>query len=482
MFEFYGFVPNSIDPLLFNDVLPFIHPDDLEEFKGAFYRLTNEGIPYRLECRHVLPNSSVRYFEKSAVAITSMSGKRIFMGVTVDITDRKSAEKEKSDRLQRKAIENDIAASIATAINLEELFLKFSDILCKSKIVKYSFLFSEEDLEGSPKPKYAYPTVAALNHSISEALNHEIQSRLLNLDFFEIAYLDDPYSDYLLSTLQLPELGKCYLLLETDNLGIERNDVTLLLTLVVKRLQEKAELIHSENQLRLLNNELLDSNLQLRQYSYIVSHNLRAPVANILGCIDLYNEEDPADPHNVELIDGLKVSSHSVDNILRDLNKILNIKENVSKQFEMISFSEVLENVFDTLKTEIHNIDYNLEVDFTAVPEIRAFKPYLASIFQNLISNAFKYRSIDRKLLLKINVRFENKNIVLSFFDNGRGIDLEKHGSKLFKLYSRLHNDVPGTGLGLNMVKEQVRAMGGNIHIESKEGEGTTFIVTFINK
>jgi signal transduction histidine kinase len=83
--------------------------------------------------------------------------------------------------------------------------------------------------------------------------------------------------------------------------------------------------------------------------------------------------------------------------------------------------------------------------------------------------------------MLKISTRVELRNVVITFSDNGRGIDLEKHGSKLFKLYSRLHIDVPGSGLGLNMVQEQVRAMGGSIHIESKDGEGTSFFVTFVN-
>lgn len=481
MYEFYGFVPNSIEPMLFNDILPFIHPDDLEEFKGAFNLLTNEGIPYRLECRHVLPNSSIRYFEKSAVAITAISGKRIFMGVTVDITERKYAEVERNDLLQRKAVENAIVVSIASAINLDELLLKFVDMLCQSKIVKQCFLFSDQEINDYFNPKFTYPIVLEFDNPIYSALNVEVQNHFMNMASNEVFFLEEPYGNYLLLPMQLPESGRCCFVFESDDIEIERQGVVSLFTTLKKRLQEKAELIHAEAQLRLLNNELLDTNLQLRQYSYIVSHNLRAPVANILGCIDLYNEDDPADPRNVELIDGLKNSSYSVDNILRDLNKILNIKENVIKQFEMISFKELLENVLDTLKTEIQNIEYNLESDFTIAKEIRAFKPYLVSVFQNLISNSFKYRSSERKLELKISTRMENGSNVLSFSDNGRGIDLEKHGSKLFKLYSRLHTDVPGSGIGLNMVQEQVRAMGGNIHVESKEGEGTVFIVTFKN-
>jgi len=111
-----------------------------------------------------------------------------------------------------------------------------------------------------------------------------------------------------------------------------------------------------------------------------------------------------------------------------------------------------------------------------------AFKPYLISVFQNIISNAFKYRSLNRDLNLSIKAIRNQQKLVLSFADNGRGINLEKHSSKLFKLYSRLHTDVPGTGLGLIMVQEQVRVMGGNIQIESQEDVGTTFILTFTIK
>jgi signal transduction histidine kinase len=106
----------------------------------------------------------------------------------------------------------------------------------------------------------------------------------------------------------------------------------------------------------------------------------------------------------------------------------------------------------------------------------------MVSVFQNIISNAFKYKSPNRDLLLTIKTQRSLQKLVLSFSDNGRGINLEKHGNKLFKLYSRLHTDVPGTGLGLSMVQEQVRVMGGNILIDSQEDVGTTFILTFTIK
>lgn len=482
MFEFYGLVPNSVDPLKFTQVEPFIHPDDLNQFKSAFNNLLEQGISYKIECRHVLPDLPVRYYEKSAVAITSISGKRIFMGVTVDITERKMNDLEKTSRLQRKTISNSIAAAISSVSSIDELFFKFADTLLQSQVAKYCYLLSDDSKVGVYEVKMAHPEQLNIDEPIAQHFNKEILELIKDSALNQTLLFSSEYPDLIVSPVQMPGRGRCYFLLRIDNLSFGSGDSLVLFSSLFKMAQEKAELIHAESQLRLLNNELLDTNVQLRQYSYIVSHNLRAPVANILGCINLYNESDPSDPRNEELFAGLKTSANSVDNILRDLNKILNIKENVFRHFETISFKEVLEFVLESLHTEIQNVRYNLEADFSEIPEMVAFRPYLVSVFQNIISNAFKYRSLNRDLHLEIKSKFSNQLLVLTFADNGRGINLEKHGSKLFKLYSRLHTDVPGTGLGLSMVQEQVRVMGGNIQIDSQEDVGTTFILTFTMK
>jgi signal transduction histidine kinase len=111
-----------------------------------------------------------------------------------------------------------------------------------------------------------------------------------------------------------------------------------------------------------------------------------------------------------------------------------------------------------------------------------AFKPYLLSIFQNLISNSFRYRRTDKKLELTVAAKSQGHKIELHFIDNGRGIDLQKNRKRLFKLYERFHADVAGTGLGLNMVQEQARVLGGSIQIESEVDAGTKFILTFVPK
>ncbi|MFN5371949.1 MAG: sensor histidine kinase, partial [Bacteroidia bacterium] len=294
--------------------------------------------------------------------------------------------------------------------------------------------------------------------------------------------LHNSLPDCLVSPVQMPGRGKCYLTISLNNPSELNDDFIAITEMVVQLLQEKAERIFAENKLRDLNVELMDTNLQLRQYSYIVSHNLRAPVANILGCLNLLNDEESGDSRNKILMDGLKISANAVDSILQDLNKILNIKEDVVKQFEFIGFNALLDEVMENLKNETAGIAFALTRDFAEVAGMMAFKPYLLSIFQNLISNSFRYRRTDKKLELTVAAKSQGHKIELHFIDNGRGIDLQKNRKRLFKLYERFHTDVAGTGLGLNMVQEQTRVLGGSIQIESEVDEGTKFILTFVPK
>jgi signal transduction histidine kinase len=113
------------------------------------------------------------------------------------------------------------------------------------------------------------------------------------------------------------------------------------------------------------------------------------------------------------------------------------------------------------------------------VAKVHAIEPYMESIFYNLISNAIKYQSGDRKLQINISSYPDGSNVILEVKDNGIGMDLDQSGSKLFGLYQRFHDHVGGKGLGLYLVKTQVEALGGSISVESEVNEGCTFRITF---
>lgn len=482
MFEFYGLDPKTDPMLTFDDALEYIHPDDKDLFEQSFKNLQEHKLPYKIECRHVLKGNKVRYFEKSALAIPSSSGHSLFMGVTIDITDKKQIEYEFQLGQRRRLILNAVGSSVSPASSLDEMFELFAEAFYQTAPVKQISVYSNDVSSGRYAAIYTYPSTNQFDSGFDELLNTEIVRSLSDAPLNKVLTLDTHLTDCLVSPVQMPGRGKCYLSISL-NTASEMNEEFISITeMVIQLLHEKAERIFAENKMRDLNLELLDTNLQLRQYSYIVSHNLRAPVANILGCLNLLNDEESGDSRNKILMDGLKISANAVDSILKDLNKILNIKEDVVKQFEFIAFNALLDEVMENLKNESAGIAYTLTRNFAEVTGMMAFKPYLLSIFQNLISNSFRYRRTDKILEIAIEAKSNGHKIELHFSDNGRGIDLKKNRKRLFKLYERFHLDVAGTGLGLNMVQEQARVLGGSIQIESDVGVGTKFILTFVPK
>lgn len=106
---------------------------------------------------------------------------------------------------------------------------------------------------------------------------------------------------------------------------------------------------------------------------------------------------------------------------------------------------------------------------------VRGITAYIESIFLNMLTNAIKFRSPEKKAYLKISADVTLSEVIIRFEDNGLGIDLEKHGSKLFGMYKTFHNVKGSKGLGLFISRYQAEAMSGRIEVTSKPGLGTTF-------
>ncbi len=483
MFEFYNLPAQDSKPLNFNQALEYHHPEDRTEFVRLYANLIDKLEPYQFICRHLFPNGELRYFEKSAMARKNALNKITFMGVSVDITEKKLAEIEQERIKIKELLSNTLGARISNIENQDELLQIFSNLLIETKFIKDCCLVvsqNEQNSEATFTIKRVYPNKKA-SVSLEKEVHLIIQENFAGNTKAKSS-LKSISTGKVIGSMKVSGWGDTFLLYNLMDDGNSIESKLDILDGLIKMVQEKSERIYSESQVKDLNVELLDTNIQLRQYSFIVSHNLRAPIANILGCLNIYNETDLNDPKNIKLLNGLKVSANSVDGILQDLNKILNIKENVSKQYEFVSFEKTLELVLDSIRKDMMDVDFELISDFSKLEGLRSFRPYLVSIFQNILSNSFKYREPSKKLIITIASSVDGDKSIIKFSDNGRGIDLEKHGNRIFKLYSRFHTDVAGTGIGLNMVKEQARVMGGSTHIDSKVDEGTTFTFTFANK
>ncbi|HWZ15123.1 MAG TPA: PAS domain S-box protein [Mucilaginibacter sp.] len=230
----------------------------------------------------------------------------------------------------------------------------------------------------------------------------------------------------------------------------------------------------AETDLKLLADDLYKRNRELYQFSYVVSHNLRKPVANIMGITSLL-ESEKDDPQTVEICtQNLKTSIESLDEVIKDLSQILSATDGSTElTTESIDLNEMINNIQVSLKDMISQSGTHIETHFE-LSTIVSYKAYLYSTLYNLVSNAIKYRS-GQPPLIKILVNVSDDAIYIVVSDNGAGIDLDKHSGDIFKPYRRFNFTTDGKGLGLFLVKSHIDAMGGKISIKSATGVGTTF-------
>ena len=237
---------------------------------------------------------------------------------------------------------------------------------------------------------------------------------------------------------------------------------------------QKAEATEREKLIRELGNKFNE----LMQFSYIVSHNLRSPVATILASCGLMDLELNAEEQQ-EARDCILKAAQNMDVLLKDLNVILSAKSMINEQYESFSVNTMTRDILQALDKEITNARTTIQTDITPKAEyVNTIKGYVQSCLYNLVSNAIKYRHPTRPLELSIKIWKEYQAVYFEVADNGIGIDLEKHGNKIFGLYQRFNDRVDGKGLGLHMTKVQVETLGGTITVKSQPGKGSTFTFT----
>jgi signal transduction histidine kinase len=227
----------------------------------------------------------------------------------------------------------------------------------------------------------------------------------------------------------------------------------------------------TESKLIQTNEELSKRNTELDNFVYSVSHDLRAPIASVLGLINLAKQDNDPEMQKIYLE---KISSSALqqDNFIREiLDHSRNSRLEVRK--EAIRFKNVIDETFDQLKFATSTgkavkriVKVNQDEDFFTD------RWRLKVILNNIISNAIRYRN-GRDPVIKVNVDIHDHKALVEIEDNGRGIPKE-HLDKVCNMFYRATDDGAGSGLGLYIVKETIDKLNGNIQIESEEGKGTT--------
>jgi signal transduction histidine kinase len=236
-----------------------------------------------------------------------------------------------------------------------------------------------------------------------------------------------------------------------------------------------------EIELQGITKELSKKNNELEKFAYITSHNLRAPVVNLISLTELQQESNLSQELQDEIRQSIHECVRQLDNTLNDLVEIVASQSGKSVKSEDLNLQTELNMVIKTIENQIRSSGAKIEVNFANDLNIHFPRHYLHSILLNLFTNAIKYKSKDRNLVISLKTR-EGKDFTQLFFsDNGIGINLDKYGNKIFGLYQRFHSNIDGKGLGLYIIKSQIDAMDGKIEVDSLPDVGTTFCIYFKN-
>jgi PAS domain S-box-containing protein len=231
------------------------------------------------------------------------------------------------------------------------------------------------------------------------------------------------------------------------------------------------------------NTQLTRANIDLDNFIYTASHDLRAPITNIEGLLQaLISELPPVHTFNAEVAPILHMMQDSVDRFQKTIGQLTDIsklQKEAGHALEPIELESIIRDVRLDLEPLVRQTGGTIAVDISDCPRIAFSEKNLRSVVFNLLSNALKYRHPSRPPQVQLRAYCEDNFAVLAVTDNGLGLDASGQ-TKLFGMFQRLHDHVEGSGIGLYMVKKMVENAGGHITVQSEIGTGTVFAVYFV--
>ncbi len=429
-----------------------IHPEDkkrcLEFFERSITAKPGEDYEYRM----IDSKGDIVWFRDS-MNVNFENGKPASLrGIMIDITKTKEAEKIILESQQR----------------IESLVNTIDGIVWECDYNTYEFTFvnkKAEEITGYPVSEWLHDPTFWAEKIHPDDREWAIQFCLEN---------SQNRSQYDFEYRMIAKDGSVLWLRDIVNVVYENGIAVSLKGIMIDITKNK----EAENDLNASLELVNDQKKRLMNFSYIVSHNLRSHAANIQSITNLIGDAD-SDEEREEMIGMLRTVSGTLNETMDNLNDLVNVQANVAIAIEPLELRLYAENAQKAISDQIeaksativNNIPENLAVDYNPA--------YLESIFLNLFSNALRYGHPDRKPVVTAEFIEEDGIKALRITDNGIGIDMTRHGDKLFGLYKTFNGNADARGIGLFLTRSQIEAMGGKISVKSELGKGTTFIIHF---
>lgn len=276
---------------------------------------------------------------------------------------------------------------------------------------------------------------------------------------------------------------------EGDLLGTHKNGKTFPVEVSYSPLKTKNETFISaairdisarkkvEEELENFNEKLHAKNKELEQFAYIASHDLLEPLRTINSFIDLFNRQYGGKLDNTadKYLSFMSEASTRMNDVIRGLLEYSRIGH--EKELKLLDCNEIVNFVLEDLSVKIS--ENNVIIHVEELPDILGHQLEIRLLFQNLISNAIKFKRNDVQTKVKIEAQKESDFWCFSIRDNGIGIEPE-YLERIFLMFQRLHNksEYQGSGIGLTHCQKIVKLHGGEIWVESEFNEGSTFYFT----
>ena len=234
--------------------------------------------------------------------------------------------------------------------------------------------------------------------------------------------------------------------------------------------------IESQKKLESLVEVTKSQNESLTNFAHIVSHNLRSHSTNMTMLTKFLNEEEDEDERK-NLNRMITSATESLSETIAHLNDVVQVKTGALEKLQSISVLNTINQITKSINGILEEHSAILKIDVSKTHFVSAVPAYLESIFLNILTNALKYRSAERTPVIEIKSRTKKDKVLITFTDNGQGIDLNRHGDKIFGMYKTFHKHKDAKGIGLFITKNQIESMNVTINIESVVDKGTTMFI-----
>jgi len=448
-------VPSTFNPTVETVFSFYKEGSSREKILKAVKLAYKKGKPWSERLLIVTPAGKEKWIINSGKPLYKKGKYTGYIGTFQDVTKKvlREAKTRESERL------------LKTLINHLPINVYLKDTDCKKLLVNKNELefcgFKNED-EVIGKDDFHF-----MDHDSAQACYEEDQYVLKN---------------------KRPILGKENIII--NNLGL----ATTFLTSKIPMLDDEGQVIGlvgfsldisdlkaKEEELRNLINVTSLQNKKLIDFAHIISHNLRSHAANFSMLLEFLVSEK-SESERVKIEDMLVKAADGLLETLDNLNEVVAIRTNTKLSKKSVFLKKAVHKVGNDLTNLLQTHKALVINEIPDEIKVKVVAEYLESILMNFISNGVKYKDPSRDPIIKLKTSVENDLLVLIVEDNGLGIDLERHGDKLFGMYKTFHQNEDARGIGLYITKNQIEAMNGKVVVESEVGIGTTFKIYFNGK